>query len=64
MPSPSGDKFVRFPSVVSPSQPRILIFNRLMVVCDYKALPNDKLKLIHDLTAKVHPGMRTFLKIV
>ena len=64
VPSTSGDEFVGFPSVVSPSQPRLKIFNRPMVVCDYKALPNDKFKLIHDLIAKVHPGMRTFIKIV
>ena len=62
--STSGDEFVGFHSAVSPSQPKLEVFNEPMVVCDYEALPNGKFKVVHGLINKIHPDRRNFIKVV
>ena len=58
------DDFVGFHTTVSPSQPKLDIFNRPMVVRDYEALPNDKFKVVHGLINKIQPERRKFINVV
>ena len=62
--SNNEDDFVGFQTTVSPSQPKLDIFNRPIVVCDYEALPNDKFKVVHGLVNKIHPERKQFIIVV
>ena len=60
----ASDAFVGFHSKISPSKPRLEVFNAPMLVCDYKSLPNDKFTIVTQMLNKVHVEKRRFVKVV